>query len=219
MLNTSSHYNLSLQVSIQQELLLKQRGQKARSSGSTLHWEQEHWPSEGLGCWPELRWAGMWTCGCCWTEHCWGLWAELNPGPPAEQRPAGPGSPYSLTEDFFLWPFTKKELSASLIMTTSVPCSEMQIKALISPIFVCPLCLSCESLGNPQPKHQGLLGVLALLITKVMCCFCNWSRRKCRHTEQTLVMLFLTFKKKNRKVIECNTLTKSKGKITAADSV
>lgn len=42
MLNTSSHHNLSLQVSIQQELLLKQRGQKARSSGSTLHREQEY---------------------------------------------------------------------------------------------------------------------------------------------------------------------------------
>lgn len=42
MLNISSHYNLSLQASIQQELLLKQRGQKARSSGSTLHWEQEY---------------------------------------------------------------------------------------------------------------------------------------------------------------------------------
>lgn len=41
MLNTSSHHNLSLQGSIQQELLLKQRGQKARSLGSTLHWEQE----------------------------------------------------------------------------------------------------------------------------------------------------------------------------------
>lgn len=44
MVNTSSHYNLSLQASIQQELLLKQRRQKARSSGSTLHWEQEHRP-------------------------------------------------------------------------------------------------------------------------------------------------------------------------------
>lgn len=42
MLNISSHYNLSLQASIQQELLLKQRGQKARSSGSTLHWEREY---------------------------------------------------------------------------------------------------------------------------------------------------------------------------------
>lgn len=42
MLNANSHYNLSLQASTQQELLVKQRGQKARSSGSTLHWEQEY---------------------------------------------------------------------------------------------------------------------------------------------------------------------------------
>lgn len=42
MLSTSSHYSLSLQASVQQELLLKQRGQKARSSGSTLHQEQEY---------------------------------------------------------------------------------------------------------------------------------------------------------------------------------
>lgn len=177
------------------------------------------WPSEGLGCWPELRRAGTWTYGCCWTEHCWGLQAELSPEPSAEQRSAGPGSTYSLTEDFFLWPFTKKELSALLIVATSVPCWKMQIKALISPIFVHPLCLSCESLGNPQPKHQGLLCVPVLLITKVMCCFCYWSRREYRHMEQTVVMQFLMFKKKNEKVIECNTLTESKGKITAADSV
>lgn len=81
------------------------------------------WPSEGLGCWPELRRAGTWTYDCCWTKRCWDLWAEQNPEPSAEQRPAGPGSIYSLTEDFFLWPFTKKELSAPLIVVTSVPCS------------------------------------------------------------------------------------------------
>lgn len=81
------------------------------------------WPSEGLGCWPELRQAGTWTYGCCLTEHCWGLWAELSPEPSAEQRSADSGSTYSFIEDFFLWPFTKKDLSAPLIVVTSVPYS------------------------------------------------------------------------------------------------
>lgn len=42
MVKTSSHHKPSLQALIQQELLLRRRGQKASSSGSTLHWEQEN---------------------------------------------------------------------------------------------------------------------------------------------------------------------------------
>lgn len=42
MVNTSSQHKPSQQMSIQQELLLKRRGQKASSSGSTLHQEQEN---------------------------------------------------------------------------------------------------------------------------------------------------------------------------------
>lgn len=126
--SVGSHYKPSLQTSIQQEFLLKRRGQKASSSGSTLHQEQEN-HADLVKALAETWTAGLssvagtrghkavldWAPWVQWAEPC----SELSAG----QRPAGPGSVFSLAEDFSVWPFNKKELSTPLIVGTSVPCS------------------------------------------------------------------------------------------------